>query len=227
MDINLVIKLFETNSIENYKKIIEICDSEIYTNDKNADAYYLRGMARFGIALSVKFDLKLLRSTVPLGIASGLGSTQALSMNLKHKKQMDLLESHYHIADLAVKDYEYAISLDSSLKNKYNNLTLKSNSDIIDADYIFYRPISSKELLSLLAANKKWSYLLFLLVLWFLLPIALLYFFGDGQGNMTNTGVIIELICTGILICMVLFLNNIDTSVLEKYKGEITIISKH
>lgn len=226
MDISLVINLFENKSIENYNKIIDLCNSELSVDDKNADAYYLRGMARFGIVLFEKFDLKLLFSTVPLGVAAGLGNTQLIREGVRLKNKMDIVESRYRLADLAVKDYELAKSLDNEIQNKYRNLTLKSNSDIINADYVFFRPISSKELISLLAANRKWSILLFGLVLWFILPIFLFFLFGDGQGNMSNTGVIIELVGTGILIYMVLFFNNIDVSILNKYKNDIEIITK-
>lgn len=226
MEILEILKLFEANTIENYNTIITKCDEEINQNAKSAEAYFLRGMAKFGIALSLKMDLKLLSTAVPIGIASNFGTAPLFTASTICKKKMDKIEGHYKIADSAVQDYEYAKYLNSNIDKQFKDLKLKGSSDFVNAEYIFYRPITSKELVNLLAANRKWSFLLFFLFLWFILPIILFYFYGDGSGNMSNTGVIIELIGTAVLIFFVFAINNIDTNILKKYGDKIIINSK-
>lgn len=170
---------------------------------------------------------KLLLNTIPVGIASGLGATgtTASQSTILHNK-INKIENHYKIADSAVEDYNKALSLDHNIRIKYNNINVRTTSDFVGADFIFYRPISSKELLSLLAGNRKWWILLIPVVFWLILPFILLYFYGDTDGNLSNTGLFIEFAYTSVLIFCVLFVNNKDNNILQKYGEDIVVIEK-
>ena len=189
--------------------------------------YYFRAMAKMGVALSLQINNKLLLNTIPVGIASGLGATgiTASQSTILHNK-INKIENHYKIADSAVEDYNKALSLDHNIRIRYNNINVRTTSDFVGADFIFYRPISSKELLSLLAGNRKWWILLIPVVFWLILPFILLYFYGDTDGNLSNTGLFIEIAYTSVLIFCVLFVNNKDNNILQKYGEDIVVIEK-
>ena len=112
------------------------------------------------------------------------------------------------------------------LTEKYNYIKVRTTSDLVGADFIFYRPISSKELLSLLAGNRKWWLLFIPLLFWLILPFILLHFYGDMDGNLDNTGLFIEFAYTLVLIICVLFINNKDKNILQKYGDDIVMIEK-
>lgn len=227
MDITILLNLFTSAKVEDYANIIEQCDKQIQSEGDNAAFYYFRAMAKMGVALSLQMNNKLLLNTIPVGIASGLGATgtTASQSTILHNK-INKIENHYKIADSAVEDYNKALSLDHNIRIKYNNINVRTTSDFVGADFIFYRPISSKELLSLLAGNRKWWILLIPVVFWLILPFILLYFYGDADGNLSNTGLFIEFAYTSVLIFCVLFVNNKDNNILQKYGEDIVVIEK-
>ena len=226
MDTTTLLNLFTRAKIEDYINIVEQCNEQIQSHGANAAIYYFRAMAKMGIALSLQMNNKLLLDTIPVGIASGFGATEATAKQstILHNK-INKIETHYKIADSAVEDYNKALSLDSNIQMKYN-IKVMATSDFVGADFIFYRPIPSKELLGLLAGNKKWWSILILLGLWFIIPFILLYFYGDTDGNLSNTGLFIELASTLVLIFCVLFVNNTDNKILRKYGKDIVVIEK-
>lgn len=178
MDTTILLNLFTSAKVEDYASIIEQCDKQIQSDGDNAAFYYFRAMAKMGVALSLQMNNKLLLNTIPVGIASGLGATGTIASQstILHNK-INKIENHYKIADSAVEDYNKALSLDHNIRIKYNNINVRTTSDFVGADFIFYRPISSKELLSLLAGNRKWWILLIPVVFWLILPFILLYFY--------------------------------------------------
>ena len=156
MDTTILLNLFTSAKVEDYANIIEQCDKQIKSDGDNAAFYYFRAMAKMGVALSLQMNNKLLLNTIPVGIASGLGATgtTASQSTILHNK-INKIENHYKIADSAVEDYNKALSLDHNIRIKYNNINVRTTSDFVGAGFIFYRPISSKELLSLLATSRK------------------------------------------------------------------------
>lgn len=58
------------------------------------------------------------------------------------------------------------------------------------------------------------------------ITIILLYFYGDTDGNLSNTGLFIEFAYTSVLIFCVLFVNNKDNNILQKYGEDIVVIEK-
>ena len=64
------------------------------------------------------------------------------------------------------------------------------------------------------------------MVFWFILPFILLYFYSDADGNLSNTGLFIEFAYTSVLIFFVLFVNNKDNNILQKYGEDIVVIEK-
>lgn len=227
MDIKSILKSFTHASLEDYTHIVEQCDRQIKVQKDNAEAYYFRAMAKMGIAVSLTLDNKLLFNDLPLGIAGGLGNVPSMvrtgnTLNDKMKK----FEEHYKIADSAVEDYNKAIFMDKNIQKKYDNIKVKASSDFTSSDFIFLRPIPSKELVDLLAGNKKWKLFAVFLAFWFLLPFILLYFYGDNSGNFTNTGLFIELVYSLCLIFYALFANNKDSNILQKYGKAIIVIKK-
>lgn len=227
MDIKSISKLFISATLEDYVNIVEQCDTQIQSQKDNATAYYFRAMAKMGIAVSLQMNNKLLLNAIPLGIAGGLGNTGSAAMLgeiLQNK--MNKIEEHYKIADSAVEDYNKALFLDSNIQKKYNNIKVKTTSDLTGADFIFHRPISSKELLNLLAGNRKWTLFIIPLAFLFILPFILLYFDGDGTGNVSNRSAFILIAYTLGLIIYALFANNKDKKVLQKYGKDIIVIEK-
>lgn len=59
-----------------------------------------------------------------------------------------------------------------------------------------------------------------------ILPFILLHFYGDMDGNLDNTGLFIEFAYTLVLIICVLFINNKDKNILQKYGDDIVMIEK-
>lgn len=227
MDIKNILKLFSCATLENYMKIVEQCDVQIHSKKDDAEAYYFRAMAKMGIACLTKLNNKLLLSVIPLAISAGVGnSAAAFRAGITLNNTRKYFENNYRIADSAVADYNKALFLDNNLRCKYNRIKVKATSDFTGADFIFYRPISSMELVDLLAGNKKWKVFAIPFIFWFILPFILLYFYGDDSGNLTNTGLFIELAYTIGLIFFVLFANNKDSSILQKYDKDIIVIKK-
>ena len=68
MNISNLVKLFNSDSIEDYIKIIEVCDNVIAESKENAVAYYFRGMAKMGVATSLEFNNILLLHTLFLDL---------------------------------------------------------------------------------------------------------------------------------------------------------------
>lgn len=223
MGIKSISKLFISATLQDYINIVEQCDEQIQSQKDNAAAYYFRAMAKMGIAVSLQMNNELLLCAIPHGIAGGLGNTGSAA---KQGEIMREIEEHYKIADSAVEDYNKAHFLDSNIQRKYNNIKVKATSDLTGADFIFHRPISSKELLNLLAGNRKWNLFLIPFVFWFILPFILLYFDGDMGGNFSNRSVFIEFAYTLGLIIYVLFANNKDKRILQKYGKDIIVIEK-
>ena len=227
MDIKSISKLFIHGSLEDYVNIVEQCDSQIQLQQDNAAAYYFRAMAKMGVAVSLKMNNKLLLNAVPLGITGGLGITGSTAMQGKIlRNKINKIEEHYKIADSAVEDYNKALFLDSNIQRKYNNIKVKATSDLTGASFIFHRPISSKELLDLLAGNRKWTLFIIPLAFLFILPFILLYFDNDGTGNVSNRSAFILIAYTLGLVIYVLFANNKDKKVLQKYSKDIIVIKK-
>ena len=227
MDIKSISKLFIHGALEDYVNIVEQCDSQIQSQQDNAAVYYFRAMAKMGIAVSLKMNNKLLLNAVPLGITGGLeitGSTAMQGEILRNK--INKIEEHYKIADSAVEDYNKALFLDSNIQRKYNNIKVKATSDLTGADFIFLRPISSKELLDLLAGNRKWTLFIIPLAILFILPFVLLYFDSEGTGNVSNRSAFILIAYTLGLVIYILFANNKDKKVLQKYGKDIIVIKK-
>ena len=230
MDTTILLNLFTSAKVEDYANIIEQCDKQIQSDGDNAAFYYFRAMAKMGVALSLQMNNKLLLNTIPVCIASGLGATgtTASQSTILHNK-INKIENHYKIADSAVEDYNKALSLDYNIRIKYNNINELLSFLLVNLIIhlmIFYRPISSNELLSLLAGNRKWWILLIPVVFWLILPFILLYFYGDTDGNLSNTGLFIEFAYTSVLIFCVLFVNNKDNNILQKYGEDIVVIEK-
>lgn len=227
MDIKTLLNLFTDAKIEDYINIVEQCDKQIQSNNNSAAIYYFRAMAKFGIAVSQQMTNKLLLNTIPVGVAAGLGTAGTIAkQSAIMQNKINKIEKHYKIADSAVKDYNKALSLDNNIPRKYNYIKVRTTSDLVGADFIFYRPISSKELLSLLAGNRKWWLLFIPLLFWLILPFILLHFYGDMDGNLDNTGLFIEFAYTLVLIICVLFINNKDKNILQKYSDDIVVIEK-
>lgn len=227
MDINYLINLFSNDSIEDYIKIIKICDELIASQKGNAAAYYFRAMAKMGVATSLELSNTLLLQGVPLGVSAGFGLRASFSNSQALRKKLNKIEEHYKIADSAVEDYNKAILLDKDVRKQYN-IKIKAISELTGAVYYFYRPISSKETLDLLAGNKKYIVIgagaAFLLIL----PFILSYFIeGDlFADNLSSTSIYIY-ISYGILLALyALFSNDKDKRILKKYDKDVVVFEK-
>lgn len=222
---NHIYKLFSQQNFQSYSAIIEECNGILKHNSNNAVAYYFRGMAKFGIALLVKFDNKLLLQAIPLGISTlGTSSTTA-TQGAKLNRKMKELSSKLIIADSALEDYNKALLLDTNIVKNMKTITIDTHSDFVGKTFSFSRPIGAKDLEDLLAGNTKYSnpYFIISMIFWFILPFIICYFCGDESGNPSNFGILTELVYTTGLVLYVLFANNTNRNILKKYGSDIHI----
>ena len=219
---NKILQLFTSENLQDYIEIIKQCDSLIASQKNNASAYYFRAMAKMGIALSQEFNNTLLYQAIPVGISSGRGTPSSIGIASNFGKKVKKFEEHYKIADSAIEDYNKALRLDSNIRQKYN-IKIRTYSAFTSAAYIFYRPIPSKELVHLLAANRKYIVLAIGTALLLILPFLLMYF--DSSGDNFSSKSLFLYISYGLCLAFyTLFASNHDKSILKKYCGDIIVI---
>ncbi len=145
---NLVLEKFRFPSVKDYMDIIEFCNACLDKTNDDADAYYIKSMALFGLATRIKDHDE---------IYALINSEEVKYSSLRGGDMLKKLQTNIKLADKAVEEFNKAYNLDNKILEKHPYLRVIVEYELTGTRYFFSRPIPSKEIDELIFQNKKWA----------------------------------------------------------------------
>ncbi len=204
---NLVLEKFRLPSVKDYMDIIEFCNACLEKANDDADAYYIKSMALFGLATRIKNHDE---------IYALINSEEVKYSNLRSSYMLKKIQNNIKLADQAVELFNKAYNLDNKIIEKHPYLRVIVEYELTGVRYFFSRPISAKEIDELIFQNQKWTVVGIVGIL-AVIATGVAIFLADEL-----FAVKIFLCSVAVVILTMWLYPNKNTKILNKYKEFIT-----
>lgn len=204
---NTILEKFRIPSVKDYMDIIEFCNACLDKANDDADAYYIKSMALFGLATRIKDHDE---------IYALINSEEVKYSNLRSGYMIKKIQNNIKLADKAVEVFNKAYNLDNKIIEKHPYLRVIVEYELTGTRYFFSKPISAKEIDELIFQNKKWT----LVGIMGILAVVATGITGFLAGELLAVKVLLSSVA--IVMLAIWFYPNKNTRILNKYKDFIT-----